>query len=75
MKLKSLNKVLCDVKFGVNVFRGQEYIESFVVDYLDKSRIYDGLSKLSEYEKNGAEVRHISVNHATGLNDIEIVIK
>lgn len=75
MKLKSLNKILCDVKFGVTVFRDKEYIESFTVDYLDRDKIDSGLLKLSEYEENGAEVRHISVNHVTGLNDIEIVIK
>lgn len=77
MKLKSLTKVLVDIKFGIIVFKDGVHLESFTVDYLAANAHDDtgNIRKLTEYEKKGAEVNHISVNHATGLNDIEIIVK
>ena len=77
MKLKSLTKVLVDIKFGITVFKDDVHLESFTVDYLAANAHDDtgNIRKLTKYENMGAEVRNIRVNHVTGLNDIDIIVK
>lgn len=68
MLWKSVTKIMPEVKFRMTVFHGEDFIESFIVDYTEGKNVLKSCSFWSY------QVRHISVNHVENLLDITIDI-
>lgn len=70
MLLKSFDKLNTEVKTQYIIFENDEYVEDFVVDYLAKDSKM--LLKLMVLEDQKATVRHIHINHTTGLLEVSV---
>ena len=76
MKLKTFDKCNVAVKTEYTVWNAKgEFVESFTEDYLDTNSGRNGILKKIDYENAGAEVKHVSVNSATGLLSVSLVLK
>lgn len=70
MLLKSFDKLNTEVKTQYIIFENDEYVEDFIVDYLaEDSKM---LLKLMALEDQKATVRHIHINHTTGLLEVSV---
>ncbi len=65
MKLKTLVKAVIQVKYLIKVFDGETFVEEIAVDYCGNDA---GLEQQDRYGR--AKVKHVSVNHSTGLMEI-----
>lgn len=82
MKLKSFEKVCTATETEYVVFKGDEPVDDFKVDYLAKTAdgAYDtktlnaAILKRMEYEDAGATVRFVNVNKANGRLCVTIEI-
>lgn len=82
MKLKTFEKVRTSVVTEYVVFKGDELVDYFKVDYCVKTAdgAYDtktlnaSILKLMKYEDDGATVRFVDVNTATGAWSVTVEI-
>lgn len=77
MTLKTFEKANCAVRTEYNVFnRDNGLIESFETDFTKASTDNGSILKLVAYEKmgKGCTVRHVSVNSATGILSVSLLI-
>lgn len=72
MTLKEFNEVNTETKTHYIVFKNGNPFDEFTVDYLscDLTTL-----RLTRWIKQGAKVRHVSINSATGLLEVECFVK
>ena len=60
MKLKTFTKVNTSTNTRYVVFKGEQFVEDFTVNYLDEmSKLSNAVRKRIDYEDNGANVQHV----------------
>ena len=72
MTLRAFDDVNNERKTHYIVFKDGEPIDEFTVDYLSGDLT---TLKLTKWKKQGAKVRHVSINSATGLLEISCEAK
>ena len=72
MTLKTFDRVNVSTKTHYTVFRGENYVYDFTADYCEDSQ---SLFKLVHLKKQGAVVRFVTVNSATGLLEVTVDIE
>lgn len=62
MKLSTFTKVNSSTNTRYAVFKGEQFIEDFTVNYLDEqTKVRDAVLKRIDYENAGATVQHVDV--------------
>lgn len=75
MKVKSVKNISSDVRYIIRVFKDDEFIEDFKIDYIDMSheKLTDVLcNKYFKYENN--TVRHITSETRNGNSYLVISV-
>lgn len=72
MTLRAFNNVNTETKTNYIVFRDGEPIDQFMVDYISADLT---TLRLTHWIKQGAKVKHVSINSATGLLEVECFVK
>lgn len=73
MTLKEFNKVNSATKTSYMVFNGENAVDWFTVNY--SSNHGENVDKEIALEKQGAIVKHVDVNTATGILQVSVDIQ
>ena len=72
MTLKEFSKVNSATKTSYVVFKGENAVDWFTVNYSNHG---ENVDKEIALEKQGAIVKHVDVNSATGILQVSVDIK
>lgn len=72
MTLKEFNKVNSTTKTSYVVFKGDEAIEWFTVDYKNHG---ENVFREAQLEEQGAIVKHVDINTVTGILNVTVEVK